>query len=204
MHIYLVRHGETKWNIEEIFRGTKDIPLNENGKRQAEKAGLFFADKGIGRIISSPLIRARQTAAGISKATGVPVEVIAELADMDFGCWEGLTLDEVRRRYPEDFDRWIRYPQRFSPVAGESLAKVRRRVAKALNSITSEEGKVVLVTHRVLCKLIVLHFLGMPSSRFWNIQCDPGSITFFEKEGKRVVLGFLNYSHQSAPVSGRG
>ena len=74
MDIYIVRHGETQWNKEEVFRGRKDIPLNEAGRKQAEHAGAYFAGIPVKRIISSPLARAVETAEGIGTATGVPVE----------------------------------------------------------------------------------------------------------------------------------
>ena len=85
MNIYIVRHGETLWNKEEVFRGRKDIPLNDNGMRQAERAGAYFAGQPIGRIVSSPLARARQTAEAIGKTTGVTVETMEDFTDINFG-----------------------------------------------------------------------------------------------------------------------
>ena len=95
MDIYLVRHGETQWNKEEVFRGRKDIPLNETGRKQAAQAGAYFREVPVKRIISSPLSRAVETAQGIATATGVPVERVGELTDINFGIWEGLSLKEV-------------------------------------------------------------------------------------------------------------
>ena len=102
MQIYVIRHGETEWNKEEIFRGRKDIPLNETGKRQAEWVGLYFSEKRIDRLVSSPLSRAMQTAEPIGKATGAAVEPMEEFTDINFGIWEGLLLREVEERYPSD------------------------------------------------------------------------------------------------------
>ncbi|MGD0656893.1 MAG: histidine phosphatase family protein [Syntrophorhabdales bacterium] len=99
MRIYVVRHGETEWNKEEIFRGRKDIPLNEAGKRQAEKVSLYFSQRHINRIVSSPLVRALQTAEPISKTAAVAVEAMEEFTDINFGIWEGLPLREVEERY---------------------------------------------------------------------------------------------------------
>jgi broad specificity phosphatase PhoE len=65
MNIYVVRHGETEWNKEEVFRGRMDIPLNDNGRRQAERVGAYFTDRPASRILSSPLARARQTGEAI-------------------------------------------------------------------------------------------------------------------------------------------
>lgn len=193
MYIYLVRHGETEQSAEEMFRGKKDIPLNKTGKKQAEKIGAYFADKDIIRIVSSPLIRARHTADEIGKTTELPVEGLEGLSDMNLGIWEGLTLREVQRRYPQDFEIWKRTPHKLSLKAGESLADVRKRIAKILNRTFSKEtGNVVLVTHRVVCKLAVLHFLHIPNSHFWDMRFDAGSITLLEKRDGRVTVSFVN------------
>jgi len=89
--IYILRHGETQWNKEEIFRGRNDIPLNEVGLKQAELASYYFKDKGIERIFSSPLLRAMQTAEAVSKTVGGDIEIVEEFIDINFGIWEGLS-----------------------------------------------------------------------------------------------------------------
>ncbi len=132
MYIYLVRHGETEQSGEEIFSGKKNIALSKIGRKQAGKIGQYFADKHIGRIIPSPLARARHTAREIGRATNIPVEEVEEFSDMSLGTWEGLTLEEVQRRYPQTFETWRSAPHMLSLTAGESLADVRKRIAKAL------------------------------------------------------------------------
>jgi len=193
MQVYVVRHGETEWNIEEIFRGAKDIPLNEVGKKQAKKVGGFFIDKNIVKIMSSPLIRARETAEPISKAVNKPVETLDEFIDMDFGIWEGHPLKEVKNQYPEEYETWRHTPHRLKVKNGETLLQVRKRIQKGFEkAVLGEKGNVVIVTHRVLCKLIVLHALNIPNSHFWNIKFDPASITLIEKEGEKLILSFMN------------
>lgn len=193
MRIYVVRHGETTWNKEEVFRGRKDIPLNEAGKKQAKLTGRYFADKNIGKVFASPLRRAVETAEGISSSTGIPTETVAELIDMDFGIWEGLDLREVERLYPDELSMWKKTPHKFLPKGGEGLADVRERFRRGLTRILSfETAPVVLVTHRVVCKIAVLHALEIQNSHFWGIRCDPASITLIEKTKDRLTLSFLN------------
>jgi broad specificity phosphatase PhoE len=193
MKIYVVRHGETVWNKKEVFRGRKDVPLNETGKRQAQLAGRYFSDKDITMILSSPLTRALETAQGISDATGAPIVKIDELTDMDFGIWEGLALKEVEKLYREELDIWRNFPQKFRARDGENLRDVRRRVEKAFQKIPSDKkGSFVLVTHRVLCKVIALLALCIPNNHFWNIRFDPASVSLIEKTGNLTVLSFLN------------
>ena len=112
MRIYIVRHGETAWNKDEVFRGRKDVPLNERGRGQAERVGLYFRKMPIDRIVSSPLARAVETAKAISTTTGVAVEISDEFTDINFGIWEGLSLGEVEKRYPTDLDLWRKSPEK--------------------------------------------------------------------------------------------
>ena len=123
MDIYLVRHGETQWNKEEVFRGRKDIPLNEAGRKQAKQAGAYFAGMPVSRIVSSPLARARETAEAIGLATGAPVETAEAFIDINFGIWEGLPLREVKERYPADFALWRASPEKLRIAGGETLSR---------------------------------------------------------------------------------
>ncbi len=96
--VYLVRHGQTAWNKEEIFRGRSDIPLNETGLREAELAGEFLKSMEVEAIYSSPLARAWQTAQKIAGFHGLDVRPLEGLTDMSFGHWEGRSLEEVKER----------------------------------------------------------------------------------------------------------
>jgi broad specificity phosphatase PhoE len=193
MKIFVVRHGETEWNKEEVFRGRKDIPLNETGLWQAGRTGAFFSDKNVSSIYSSPLGRAQQTACKISEATGVPVKVDESYTDMDFGPWEGLSLKAVQKRYPEAFDTWRRSPHRFRIEGAETLTRVRRRVRRGLHTAQREGGPtVVIVTHRVICKLLALHFLDVSNRFFWRIKCDPASITLAEQVSEEITVSMVN------------
>ena len=206
MKIYLVRHGETLWNKEEVFRGRKDIPLNETGRLQAEKVGAYFAGIPLGRIVSSPLERAAQTAQAIGKTTGIPVETTEELTDINFGVWEGSSLRDVEERYPTQFDLWKRSPQNLQVSGGETLAMVRERVSESLARLTSlGEGATALITHRVICKMIVLSCLNIGDEHFWDLKYDPASVTLLEGEHGSFTLVFSNDTcHLKELLSGTG
>jgi phosphoserine phosphatase len=191
--IYIVRHGETQWNKGEVFRGRKDIPLNETGRQQAERVGLYFSHAHVTRMLSSPLERATQTAEVISYRTGVAIERTDDLTDMNFGIWEGLTLPVVEKDFPADFALWKTSPEKLRIKGGETLAMVRARVSTGLMNIASgHEDAVVIVTHRVICKILVLHALGIGNEHFWDMKFDPGSITLLEWNYDRHTLIFSN------------
>lgn len=101
MDLYLVRHGETEWNRESVFRGTADVPLNRQGLAQARAVGRRLRAVPVAAIFSSPLTRARATAEAIAHHHRLPVELDPGLGDLCFGEWQGLGQEEVRRRHPD-------------------------------------------------------------------------------------------------------
>ncbi|MCX7857612.1 MAG: histidine phosphatase family protein [Deltaproteobacteria bacterium] len=195
MKIFVIRHGETEWNREEIFRGKRDIPLNENGRDQAKKTAIFLAPFRINRIYSSPLVRAKETASIIGESHSVPVEIAEEFSDMNFGTWEGLSLREVQDLYPEEFNKWKNNPQGWKVEGAETLKDVRRRVFKGLKKLiknAQDNDKIALVTHRVICKIIAMIFLGIPNSGFWRVKFDPASVSIFEKNDVGFTTTLIN------------
>ncbi len=205
MNIFIVRHGETEWNKEEIFRGTKDIPLNEIGREQAERAGHYFIDKGIESIFASPLLRARETAEAIGRSTKKPVQTVDGLTDMHFGEWEGRTVKDVELLYPEAIAIWKERPQRLRVSGGETLSQVRRRAVGALGRLLPGAGEnMVIVTHRVLCKVLLLHFLKTPNQHFWEVKFDPAGITLVTLRDGKSVVSFVNDTcHLKSDKTGR-
>ena len=110
MEIILVRHGETQWNVGEIFRGRANIDLNDNGRKQATLVGEYLSHAKISGIYSSPLSRALDTANAIARYHSIEAMVTPGLTDMNFGQWEGLPLDEVKQKYAETFATWAEQP----------------------------------------------------------------------------------------------
>jgi phosphoserine phosphatase len=188
--IILVRHGETDWNVQERFRGRADIELNATGRKQAELLAQYLKDVKFEAILTSPLERALKTAQII--ATGhyrTPVEPVMDLIDIDFGEWQSLSLTDVKEKYAGLYGRWLKEPQRVRIPGGESLAEVRKRALKVVNDVVNRyEGAVVLVSHRVVNKVIILGLLGLDNSNFGNIKLDTCGITIFSYEDERYIL----------------
>ncbi|KPJ51975.1 MAG: hypothetical protein AMJ37_03800 [Dehalococcoidia bacterium DG_18] len=192
--IILIRHGQTEWNREERFRGRVDIDLDETGLRQAEAAARRIAQWEVAAIYSSPLKRAMTTAEIIANRLGLPVKPLEEINDMDFGAWQGLSIAEVKEKYPELFDLWRYSPQRLRIPEGESLEDVRNRVAAAIDDLVAghENGTVAVVTHRVVCKVLLCHLLGLDNSHFWQIAQDATAINIFEVKGGIATVRLIN------------
>jgi len=187
--LILARHGETVWNIEKIYRGRADINLNEMGIRQAELLGEYLSNWGLEAIYSSPLRRALDTANIIARYQKISVHIAEGLIDFDYGEWQSLPEQEAKRRYPTLHNEWYNNPHKVKMPGGESLEDVRRRAIKVVSDVlASYQGSVVLVSHRVVNKVLICYLLGLDNSSFWNIKQDVGGITIFDYADERFVL----------------
>jgi len=160
--LILVRHGRTAYNAEGRLQGSLDVPVGEAGRQQARAAAssLKAAYGTPDRIVCSPLLRAADTAAELSVLTGVPARADARLTQRSYGEWEGLTWDEVRARWPEDYIR--RHRGEDPRIAGWGrAADVSARVAEALAEACEGADVVVAVSHGSAIMLGSLALLGL-------------------------------------------
>ena len=192
--VFLVRHGRTIWNKEQIFRGTKDVPLDEVGKLEAQLVGERLKEEEIVAIYSSPLSRAKETAEAIARFHKLEVQVLVGLNDLHFGQWEGMHHKEVKERYPDLYRRWQQEPHRVIFPGGEGLDQVRSRAMQAIEDIITRhpQGVVALVTHRVVLKVLICALLGLDNSHFWNIGQDTAAINCFLYRNRRWTVSLLN------------
>ena len=187
--LILARHGETVWNVEKVYRGRTDVNLDEVGIKQAELLGKNLGSWKLEAIYSSPLKRAIDTANIVARYQKVGVHVAEGLIDFDYGEWQSLPEQEVRRLYPTLHSEWHNNPHKVKMPGGESLEDVRRRAIKVVDDVLSKyQGSVVLVSHRVVNKVLICFLLGLDNSHFWNIKQDVGGITIFDYVDGRFVL----------------
>jgi len=187
--LILARHGETVWNIEKIYRGRADINLNEMGIRQAELLGKYLSNWELEAIYSSPLRRALDTANIIARYQKISVHIAEGIIDLDYGEWQSLPEQEAKRRYPTLHNEWHNNPHKVKMPGGESLEDVRKRAIKVVSDVLARyQGSVVLVSHRVVNKVLICSLLGLDNSYFWNIKQDVGGITIFDYVDERFVL----------------
>ena len=187
--IMLIRHGDTDWNVEEIFRGRVDVELNEAGIKQAELLTKHLAGESIVAIYSSPLKRALKTAEVIADSHFIDVTPAPELIDFDYGKWQGLSHDTVKEKYQTLYAQWLNNPHLVKVPKGESLNDVRERATSLVDRIiTKHKGTIALVSHRVVGKVLICALLGLDNSHFWNIRLDTCGITTFIYEKNQFVL----------------
>jgi len=192
--LYLVRHGETAWNREQVFRGRADVPLSERGHQQARLLARALRARPLQAVYSSPLARAVDTARPLSEELGIDLIQEEALLDMSFGEWEGRSLVEVRRSWPELYGIWEESPERFCAPAGETLADVLERAWRAVQQIAGSHagGAVAAVSHRVVCKLLVCRALGIGEAGFWRMRLDTASVSVLEQRGDQWTVTRVN------------
>ena len=204
--IILARHGETAWNVEEIFRGRIDVELNETGLKQAELLAEYLREKEIEAVYSSPLRRALNTAQAVGDIHQLKVETVHGLIDMDFGEWQGLSVREVEERYKECYTDWINRPEKVKIPGGENLDDVRERATDVIDHLVEKHKRTVfIVSHRVVNKVLICALLGLDNSHFWNIRQDTcGIIIFIYENGRYILTRHNDTSHlKSLPTSRR-
>lgn len=192
--IYLIRHAQTAWNKEEIFRGRTDIGLDEMGLMQAELVGRYFKDTKIDQIYSSPLSRSWQTAERIAQFHNLEVKPLWGIIDMSFGNWEGHHHKEIKKIDSHTYRLWIESPHLVRIPGGETLDEVRKRAMISIEEIIKmHEGEnIVLVSHRVVNKVIICGILGIDNSHFWQVAQDPTAINIIQYKNGRYILSLMN------------
>ena len=181
--IAFVRHGETPPNRAGLLLGRSDAALTDRGRAQAERLAEALAGLEVARVITSPLRRARDTAAPIAAACGEAVEVDQRLVEIDYGEWEGRPLADLDR---EVVARWRR-DGGFAPPGGESLAVVADRVASFCDE-TLDDRVVVAVSHVSPIKAAVTWALRVPPELAWRMRLEVASITRIDRGP--VLLSF--------------
>ncbi|MFC1906916.1 histidine phosphatase family protein [Chloroflexota bacterium] len=191
--IILARHGETEWNVKEVFRGRIDVDLTETGIKQAELLADYLSKTEIQAVYSSPLKRSLKMAELIAGHHKLAVTSAPGLIDFDFGEWHGLSHDEVKDKYNELYHKWLDSPHQLKMPGGENLDEVTERAMGVVReAISRHSGTVVLVAHRVVNKVLICALLGLDNSHFWNIRQDVGAITTFDYDNGRFVLAEHN------------
>jgi phosphoserine phosphatase len=193
--LLVVRHGEVEGIDPERFRGRRDLPLTAKGRMQADAVAKRIAARyRPDAIYSSPLSRTIATAEAIAGLPGLPVQREADLIDIDYGDWHGLSVQEARERWANEIDLWLREPQLVQIPGGETLPGVLTRVARVLETVTRthSEQLVILVAHESVNRVILLHALGMPLSGYWRIGQKPCCINEIEAYRGRLVVARVN------------
>jgi probable phosphoglycerate mutase len=188
LRLLLVRHGETEWNRVSRFQGGIDVPLNDNGRRQAQQAAEFLKDVPIDFAISSPMLRPKETAEIILQShPSVELELQETLKEINHGLWEGKLESEIKQEYADLLRQWQVAPETVQMPQGENLQQVWDRAIASWNAIitsaalSSTELKTgLVVAHDAINKVILCHVLGLQAESFWCIKQGNGAVTVID------------------------
>ena len=197
--IFLVRHGETNWNKEGRFQGQINIPLNKNGKDQAEKASKYLKEINFNKAFSSSMDRPFETAKIIlQNKLDIKITKIELLVEISHGLWEGKLENEIKEQWPELLKNWHEKPEEVIMPEGESIGEVSKRSLKAWEEIClAQKNKdlTLLVAHDAVNKTLICNLLGIDFSNIWMIKQGNGGITIidlFKDPQKDHVISALN------------
>ncbi len=183
-HIFLTRHGKTKANLENRFAGRSDEPLHRQGEEQLQVVATRLIDRDLAAIFAGPLPRTIQSAEIIGKATGVPIHSREAFNEIDLPHWDGLTKQEITGRFGAEYPTWLSAPQDFRVEGCETLAQVRKRAVDEIEGIFEQhEGKtVIVVSHLIVIRCLILHYRHQPISDFRSIKIDNASLSMLSRD----------------------
>lgn len=181
--IYLMRHGRIEQFRPRRYLGQTDLPLTLPGKRQAWQMHDLLKDIGFVKIFSSPLRRALETAAIVSGRRSWDIETIPALAEISLGTWEGLTVEEVRRRYPGQYEARGADLANYRPPEGESFADLAARCLPVLTDLALENpGPLLVVAHAGVNRVLLSRMQGLPLADLFAIPQDYGCLNIVRLE----------------------
>ncbi len=207
--LLLVRHGETEWNRKGQFQGQIDVPLNDNGREQARKAGEFLKDIKIDFAVSSPMARPKETAEIILQHhPDVELQLESEFCEISHGLWEGKFEAEIEQLYPGLLEQWKTKPETVQMPEGENLQQVWQRALAAWKKIVEQynhqDVTVLVVAHDAINKALLCQLFNLPPEHFWNFKQGNGSVTVIDYphgiEGIPVLQSANITSHLSNSI----
>ena len=178
--IYLVRHGITPANKEDRFAGRTGEELHPEGMDQIRQVGERLQDTNIAAIYCGPAKRTIQSAEILGSHLNVPFSTIAEFDEILIPHWEGLTKNEIRRKYGEEYPTWIDAPQTFHIPGCETLKQVQDRAVGGLDRLLGEHMQksedLLIVSHLIVLRCLVLYYQDLDIADFRSVQIDNGTI----------------------------
>lgn len=191
--LFLVRHGTTTLNVQNRYRGRRDVPLDAQGYQDAVDAARLLSPCGLSAVYTGPLRRTVATAQIIADEARVPdLRILHGLNNVDYGVWEGLTAAEAELHDPRAFAAYRTSPEVAVCPAGERLMDAQARITQAVELIGSRHaGEIVAgVTHAVMIRLLVLGLTG-GSGESWRIPVGRGSLTSLTIRDGRIAVNAL-------------
>jgi broad specificity phosphatase PhoE len=207
LRLYLLRHGQTAMSRANVFCGRGlDPALTDEGVSMADAFAAAYRDRTWTAIYSSPLKRAIDTATPLAAARGLAVVQREELAEVDYGQWDGLTAEAVARDWHDEYERWTADPAWNPPTGGETAIALSQRMTNVIEEITGShmDGNVLVVSHKASIRVLLCALLGVDVGRFrYRFGCPVGSVSIVEFGGHGpLATAVADRSHLDARQRG--
>lgn len=182
--IYLIRHGLTAANKNDVFAGRTEEPLHSEGVAQLVEVGKRLAGRGIGRIFCGPLTRTRHSAQIVSELLGAGVEAREALNEISIPHWDGLTKEAIRAQFGPEYPSWHDDPAGFCLPGCETIAQVQRRAVSCLEAIFAEYPgeNLLVISHLIVVRALLLHYLGRPIAEFRQIKVANAQVVMLVRD----------------------
>ena len=196
--ILLVRHGQTNSNVNGFYMGWSDEDLNETGYTQVRLLSSRLADLPIASVYTSPLRRAYNTAVILAEPHKLDLKVLDDLTEIRLGDWQGLHIDEIKRRWPELWQQSRVDPSEITMPSGESFRQVTERAVRVFEVVVGANlGKqAVIVTHDIVVRVLVAHVLKVSNSIYRRFEISNASLSMIRVVDGNYRLLTVNYSSQ--------
>lgn len=186
----LIRHGTTTLNVQNRYRGRRDVPLDAQGWADAVEAARQLSPVGLSAVYAGPLRRTINTAQVIADECRIPdVRILHGLVNLDYGEWEGMTAEEAAMFEPAGFELYTNDPGRAICPSGERLTDAQGRMVEAVRLMGERHAgeRVAAVTHAVMIRLVAAHLLNLHDAS-WRIPVGRGSLTRFHIRSGQIQL----------------
>lgn len=191
LKIYIVRHGQTEFNVQKRLQGRMDSPLTEKGRENASALGLHLFDIDFELVLASPSKRAQTTAELICRGRDIGIQTENDMREINLSHWEGKLNEELIAEYPEESDIFWNKPHLYKPVEGDSYYDVQERAVNVIKRLAEqyESGNILIVTHTVVIKAIVAYFKGSTMDKLWEPPYILDTcISILEADGDRIKV----------------
>lgn len=197
--LILIRHCETRSNVEGTVQGRRNLALSDRGEKQARLVGEYVRGNfSIERVISSNRKRCIQTASEINQN----VEINPLLREIHWGDWEGKKWADVKLEYPDDIEAFLTADPTFATPNGDSLMSFIQRIDQAISDLdlVNLNGDIAIVSHEGTVRTMITRLLGWPSANMANLTAFPGSVSVISTSFASAKLESLNYYDHLAPT----
>lgn len=200
--VLLIRHAQSTGNVEGRFGGHSDMALSQDGEAQARRLADYLVDQGgIAAVYASDLLRAQQTAEPIAQRAGVTVQIDAALRERSVGCFTGLTFDDAKQKFPEDFQQLMARRADTCPPGGETALTCQTRASEHLAKILQQHAgeRIAIVSHAFTINLLLFWIFGVPLSQmnkvFWRTDNSGIHHLGYNQKGMWTVYALNSRRH---------